>query len=154
VPPRTSRYITTMVAGKPSRREASTNDFVQKIYLEDQTALLVSDIQTLVGSIRGDADIREISTQISSINAIVGKVVARAQTNGHGRLVVRLGDCRERLLEANDTGRDLAQNGAQPGDRDWKMWSQTLPPIAFEIARETKDLVEHISQLAGGDDFS
>lgn len=127
---------------------------MQKIYLEDQTALLVSDIQTLVGSIRGDADIREITTQISSINAVVGKVIARAQTNGHGRMVVRLGECRERLLEAGDTGRDLAQNGVQPGERDWKMWSQTLPPIAFEIARETKDLVQEVGQLAGGDDFS
>lgn len=127
---------------------------MSKIYLEDQTALLVSDIQTLVGSIRGDADIREITAQISSINAIVGKIVARAQTNGHGRLVLRLGECRERLLEANDTGRDLAQDGAQPGDRDWKMWSQTLPPIAFEIARETKDLVQQVGQMAGADDFS
>ena len=127
---------------------------MSKIYLEDQTALLVSDIQTLVGSIRGDADIREITAQISSINAIVGKIVARAQTNGHGRLVLRLGECRERLLEANDTGRDLAQDGAQPGDRDWKMWSQTLPPIAFEIARETKDLAQQVGQMAGADDFS
>jgi hypothetical protein len=127
---------------------------VQKIYLEDQTALLVSDIQTLVGSIRADADIREITTQISSINAVVGKVVARAQTTGHGRMVTRLGECRERLLEANDTGRDLAQSGVQPGDRDWKMWSQTLPPIAFEIARETKELVQQVGQLAGADEFS
>ena len=127
---------------------------MQKIYLEDQTALLVSDIQTLVGSIRGDADIREITAQISSINAVVGKVVARAQTTGHGRMVARLGECRERLLEANDTGRDLAQNGVHPGERDWDMWAQTLPPIAFEIARETKDLVQHVGQLVGADDFS
>ncbi|KAK0384131.1 hypothetical protein NLU13_8220 [Sarocladium strictum] len=125
-----------------------------KIYLEDQTALLVSDIQTLVGSIRGDADIQEISAQISSINAVVGKIVARAQTTGHGGMVTRLSECRERLLESNDTGRDLAQNGTQPGDRDWKMWSQTLPPIAFEIARETKELVQHVGQLTGADDFS
>lgn len=127
---------------------------MQKIYLEDQTALLVSDIQTLVGSIRGDADIQEISAQISSINAVVGKIVARAQTTGHGGMVTRLSECRERLLESNDTGRDLAQNGTQPGDRDWKMWSQTLPPIAFEIARETKELVQHVGQLTGADDFS
>jgi hypothetical protein len=37
------------------------------------------------------------------------------------------------------------------------MWTQTLPPIAFEIARETKELVQRVDQLVlddGADDFA
>lgn len=116
--------------------------------------MLVSDIQNLVGTIRGEADIRQITTQIGSINAIVGKIVARAQTTGHGRLVTRLSECREHLLEAGESGKGMAQNGVEPSDRDWKMWTQTLPPIAFEIARETKALVQQVGDMADADDFS
>lgn len=125
-----------------------------KIYLEDQTAVLVQTIQNLVQLIRGDAGIDQITEEINAIAEVVGKVVAETETLGdEGReLTQRLGTCRERLLEAGDSGMDLAADGKDPGSREWRMWTQTLPPIAFEMARETKEVVTRLG--SGGDDFS
>lgn len=111
----------------------------------------MSDIQNLVGSIRSEADIRQITTQIGSISAIVGKIIAETYANSNTDMVTRLAECKERLLEAGERGQDMANIGVKPTDHEWRMWSQTLPPIAFEIAREAKELVQKTS---GSDDFS
>jgi hypothetical protein len=132
-----------------------------KLYLDDQTATLVQTIQNLVGSIRGEASINQISPQIQSIAAIVGQVVAQTEQSGNdGPHLDRLASCRQRLLEAGERGQSLAQAGRGPSDPQWRMWTQTLPPIAFEIARETKELVQRIDRLvlesggAAGDEFA
>lgn len=136
------------------RQAAANRQEDVKIYLEDQTAILVQTIQNLVQLIRGDAGIDQITDEINAIAEVVGKVVAETETLGdEGRgLTQRLGVCRERLLEAGDSGMDLAADGKDPGSREWRMWTQTLPPIAFEIARETKEVVMRLG--SGGDDFS
>jgi hypothetical protein len=127
-----------------------------KLFLADQSALLVSDIQNLVGLVRGDVGIQQISGGIDSINAVVGKIISETDASGFGNLVARLDDCRERLLEASQRGQDMARAGVDTGDRDWRMWSQTLPPIAFEINRETKELAQRFERFSpgGADDFS
>ncbi|KAH8165532.1 hypothetical protein CIB48_g2696 [Xylaria polymorpha] len=128
-----------------------------KIYLEDQTALMVQTIQGLVGSIRGDAPIQQINQEITSIAEVVGKVVAETEASGNaGEMVERLSACRQRLLEAGAHGKTLAARGLGENDREWRMWTQTLPPIAFELVRETKELVQRIDRLLSpaGEDFS
>ncbi|ROW07722.1 hypothetical protein VMCG_03545 [Cytospora schulzeri] len=133
--------------------DSKTEDL--KIYLDDQTAVLVQTIQSLVGSIRGDADINQIDPLIRSIVDTVGKVISETEAAGNGDMIGRLADSQQRLLEAGERGHDLAADGKGESDRDWRMWTQTLPPIAFEIARETKELVQRIDQLLGAnDDFS
>ncbi|OLN80998.1 Protein SPA2 [Colletotrichum chlorophyti] len=132
-----------------------------KIYLEDQTAILVQNIQNLVGSIRSDASIDQITSEINGIVEVVGKVISETQASGNGDMTARLAAGRERLLEASergldiDRGQDVGASGRN--DREWRMWTQTLPPIAFEIARETKELVQRVDRLVlnnGDDDFS
>ncbi|KAI1752671.1 hypothetical protein F4782DRAFT_111132 [Xylaria castorea] len=128
-----------------------------KIYLEDQTAIMVQTIQDLVGSIRGDAPIQQINQEISSIAEVVSKVVAETEASRNaGEMLERLSACRQRLLEAGDHGKNLAARGLGENDREWRMWTQTLPPIAFEIVRETKELVQRIDRLLSpaGEDFS
>lgn len=126
-----------------------------QVYLDDQTAVLVQTIQNLVGSIRGAADIDQISDQIESIVDTVGKVISAAESNGNGGDLGRLADCQQRLMEAGNFGQDLAADGKSEQDREWRMWTQTLPPIAFEIARETKELVQRVDRLINGaEDFS
>ncbi|KAI0444898.1 hypothetical protein F4803DRAFT_219746 [Xylaria telfairii] len=128
-----------------------------KIYLEDQTALMVQTIQGLVGSIRSDAPIQQINQEITSISEVVGKVVAETEASGNaGEMIERLSACRQRLLEAGAHGKTLAARGLGENDREWRMWTQTLPPIAFEIVRETKELVQRIDRLLSpaGEDFS
>lgn len=129
-----------------------------KIYLEDQTAIMVQTIQGLVGSIRGDAPIQQINQEITSIAEVVGKVIAETEASGNaGEMLERLSAYRQRLLEAGDHGKNLAARGLGESDREWRMWAQTLPPIAFEIVRETKDLVQRIDRMVlspAGEDFS
>ncbi|KAI1334635.1 hypothetical protein F5Y15DRAFT_409579 [Xylariaceae sp. FL0016] len=129
-----------------------------KIYLEDQTAIMVQTIQGLVGSIRGDASIGQINEEISSIVDVVGNVVAETEASGNGGdMLERLSSCRQRLIEAGEQGRELAAQGFGEQDREWRMWTQTLPPIAFEIVRETKELVQRIDRMvipSSSEDFS
>ncbi|ORY70200.1 uncharacterized protein BCR38DRAFT_481346 [Pseudomassariella vexata] len=147
-------------APNPSNGYRMRNDRAEdlKIYLEGQTDYLRDAINGLVASIRGDAPIAEINDEINSIADVVGKVVSETEASGHGDDAVdRLSDCRQRLLEAGEHGQDLASRGLDTGDREWRMWTQTLPPIAFELARETKELVQKIDRIAmsgGADDFS
>lgn len=125
------------------------------MYLDDQTANLVQTIQGLVSSIRGAADINQIDPQIRNIVDTVSKVISQTENAGHADLIGRLIDSQQRLMEAGDRGHDLADEGKGEGDREWRMWTQTLPPIAFEIARETKELVQRIDQLiVATDNFS
>ncbi|KAL2178762.1 uncharacterized protein P884DRAFT_196640 [Thermothelomyces heterothallicus CBS 202.75] len=139
-----------------------------KIYLEDQTAVLVQTVQNLVQLVRDDADIDRITREINAIADVVGQATAETQsvvgggpggtgTGTGAELVKRLTNCRERLTEAGNRGLELAAGGGDNKSREWRMWTQTLPPIAFEIARETKELVQRVGQLLldnGADDFA
>jgi hypothetical protein len=79
-------------------------------------------------------------------------------------IVKKLATLRQRVLDAGEKGRAIANEGREDdeGERAWRQWNQSLPPIAFEIARETKELVLRVDvidgdQTRGGnadDDFS
>lgn len=142
-----------------------------KIYLEDQTALLVQNIQSLVSSIRSEAGITAIETQINAIADVIGTVVQSTESamssspalrNQSEPIVRKLSTLRQRMMEAGQTGRAIADEGRDDdeGDRQWRTWNQSLPPIAFEIARETKELVLRVDIMdgdqnrGGDDDFS
>lgn len=129
-----------------------------KIYLEDQTAILVQTIQGLVSAVRGDANIQSINEEIYAIVDVVDRILSETERAGStDQSIDRLMACRERLLESGGSGQDLASRGLGADDREWRMWTQTLPPIAFEIARETKELVQRIDRLVmspAADDFS
>ncbi|KAL2063538.1 hypothetical protein VTL71DRAFT_5343 [Oculimacula yallundae] len=145
-----------------------------KIYLEDQTATLVQNIQSLVSSIRSEAGITAITTQINAIADVVGTVVSSTENamsstgnsvlRTQGEPIVRkLANIRQRLIDAGKIGRDIANEGRDDdeGERAWRAWNQSLPPIAFEIARETKELVLRVDVIdgdrggqGGDDDFS
>lgn len=134
---------------------------------------MVQNIQSLVSSIRSEAGISAISTQINAIADVVGTVVSSTETamssTGNGVLrtqgepiVRKLAGIRQRLIDAGKTGRDIADEGRddEEGERAWRAWNQSLPPIAFEIARETKELVLRVDVIdgdrgqGGDDDFS
>ncbi|KAM0556696.1 hypothetical protein ACHAPJ_005754 [Fusarium lateritium] len=128
-----------------------------KIYLEDQNALLSADIQKLVNTIRGDAEMRQITGEIGAINAIVSRIISETQAYGFGEMATQLAHCRARLLESADQGQDMANIGMDTNSHEWRMWVQTLPPIAFGLARESKELVQQVDDLARPgrpDDFS
>lgn len=92
-------------------------------------------------------------------------VTGNASLRTQGEPIVRkLASIRSRLIEAGEEGKRIAIEGRddEEGDRIWRQWNQRLPPIAFEIARETKELVLRVDVIDGeqngqrspGDDFS
>lgn len=133
----------------------------------------MQDIQSLVKSIRAEAGITAISSQITAIADVVGKVVSSTETamssSGNaplrtqgGPILKELSSCRQRLMEAGERGRAIADEGREDdeGEREWRAWNQSLPPIAFEIAKQTKKLVMEVDVIdgeqerRGDDDFS
>lgn len=62
-------------------------------------------------------------------------------------VVERLEAVQKRLVEAGEEGQAIV--GTDPGD-DFRRWAGGLPPIAFEIARETKELVQRVDGIDVG----
>ena len=132
------------------------------MFLEDQTEGLVQSIQSLVSSIRIADEPQHIREQLGSIIHIVGRVVKQSQSviDSTGNMMLRdqiepsvmtLAGCRARLSVANDDGEGIQEHSA------WKEFTNILPPLAFEIARETKELVHGVDRVLGhervDDDF-
>ncbi|KAI9757792.1 MAG: component of the polarisome [Chaenotheca gracillima] len=143
-------------------RETDSDLEELKIFLENQTEALVRSIQSLVGSIRADGGMPAIRNHISDISVVVQDVVSSTEHAMDGSdhpsfrdhiepVVGKLSDCRTRLLKASSDGENVNNNPAMLKDVVNK-----LPPLAFEIARETKELVQRIDQLendgAGSED--
>lgn len=123
-----------------------------QLYLEDQTEGLVHSIQSLVASIRAEEDMKNIRNHINAIASVVGKVVSSTENymNQLGNpalgdraepIVRTLADCRTKLLNAGVDGESI-----RDPDR-LRDFTNKLPPLAFEIARETKELVQRIDQI-------
>lgn len=134
------------------------------MYLEDQTDGLVQSITSMVDAIRNDdatATIRGHITMIAGAIDNVGSSVERTAnepssyqaslTDKSQSIVSILHDCRAQLVQAST---DLTVYEGKP---ESKMVTQQLPPLAFQIARETKELVSRIMAIEVGrrdDDFS
>ncbi|KAH7034653.1 uncharacterized protein B0I36DRAFT_360154 [Microdochium trichocladiopsis] len=141
------------------RPEQNGNDLEDlRLFISGQSDSLVQSIQTLVDYVRRDSPMEEIDAQINAVGDVVNNILYETESVGRiDDIQDRLSACRQRLFEAGDQGKDLASRGLKAGDREWRMWTQTLPPIAFELARETKELMQRIDRLADGaaaEDFS
>ena len=125
---------------------------------------MVQNIQGLVGSIRSETGIVVISAQITSIASIVGQVISSTekaiQETGNAELrdqgdpiLRRLGGVRQRLLAAGEEGKGVVRReggGDGGGNGEYRRWAGGLPPLAFEIARETKELVQRVEGIDVG----
>jgi G protein-coupled receptor kinase-interacting protein 1 len=134
-----------------------------QLYLEDQTEGLVQSIQALVASIRAEDDISTIRGHISAISTVVGNVVNSTDNSMNkpdanpalrecaSPIIQTLAKCRDRLSKAGTDGVNITDSN------NLREVTSKLPPIAFEIARETKELVQQIDQIefdgGDGDDF-
>lgn len=135
----------------------------QQFYLEDQTALLVQTIQSLVSAIRSESGLSAVTAELTSISTIITTIVAsvestafssptptlRTSTSG---IIEKLNACKLKVLEAGRKGVSIAEmeDSDGRGEMEWRVWTQSLPPIAFEIARETKELVQRVDAIDGG----
>jgi len=124
----------------------------RQAYLEDQTDTLVTSIQSLVASIRGEKEIHVIRDHINVIANVVGKVVSSTESTVHQvdnpllteraePVIQNLAGCQTKLVNA---GIDSENIRDAAGLREF---TNKLPPLAFEIARETKELVQRIDRI-------
>lgn len=137
-------------------------NIVLQLYVEDQTEGLVQSIQALVASIRAEDGLTTIRTHVSAISSIVTNVSSSTEHFIHkpeanpvlqqraGPIIEKLDQHRARLMGTATDGEE-ATSAEQVRDITNK-----LPPIAFEIARETKELVQRLDpgdQDESEDDF-
>lgn len=124
-----------------------------KIYLDNQTEGLVHSIHALVGSVRADESVSIIRDHTGDIATLVGKVITSTETaiSNTGNETLRdraepvlhtLSDCKTRLLNTNTDGESIREPARL------KEHNNRLPPMAFEIARETKELVHRVEQIS------
>lgn len=88
---------------------------------------------------------------LSSTEAAINKTGNDSLRDGAEPIMRTLSDCRSRLLDANAESATINDTGKL------KDFHNRLPPMAFEIARETKELVHRVEQIyneaADDDDF-
>ena len=119
---------------------------------------MVQSIQSLVASIRSEQGMNIVQTHISTISGVVANVVTSTENLIHERsgdialreksepIIQSLDECRGRLMNTAAAGQDVTT------PEQLREVTNQLPPIAFEIARQTKELVQRLETLAQGDD--
>lgn len=137
-----------------------------RMYIEDQTTTLVSTIQTLVSTVRtplpSPPTISTSLSQMAAISHTIINAIDRSMTSNPelrqqaDEIVNRLAKAREQVLDRLDEAGQMPEDGPMGEDeeRGWVGWCKGLPPLAFEVARETKELVGVVEGLAGEDDFA
>ncbi|CDM33505.1 hypothetical protein DTO013E5_7368 [Penicillium roqueforti] len=134
-----------------------------KLYVEDQTDGMVQQIQALVASIRAEDNLQTVQTHVSAISNVVANVVSATEQLMRERsgditlrqtsepVIAALDQCRGRLAATAGEGQDATT------PEQLHELTNKLPPIAFEIARQIKDLVQRLeaTSVATGeeDDF-
>lgn len=119
---------------------------------------MVQSIQSLVASIRAEEGMNTIETHVSAIANVVANVVTSTEHLIHDRsddtalrersepVVQALDQCRGRLMGTSAEGHDVSSH------EQLREITNQLPPIAFEIARQTKELVQRFESLTHGDE--
>ncbi|KAJ5130381.1 Spa2 homology (SHD) of GIT [Penicillium bovifimosum] len=121
-----------------------------KLYVEDQTDGMVQQIQALVASIRAEDNLQSVQTHVTAISDVVANVVTATEHLMRERsadvslrqasepVIAALDQCRSRLATTAGEGEDVTN------PEQLRELTNKLPPIAFEIARQTKDLVQRL----------
>ncbi|KAJ5406596.1 hypothetical protein N7465_007880 [Penicillium sp. CMV-2018d] len=121
-----------------------------KLYVEDQTDGMVQQIQALVASIRAEDNMHTVQTHVSAISNVVANVVSATEhlmRERSGDIALR--QTSEPVIAALDQFRGRLTATAGEGEdattpEQLREITNKLPPLAFEIARQTKDLVQRL----------
>lgn len=118
---------------------------------------MVQSIQSLVASIRAEHGMNSVQAHVSAISDVVANVVSSTEHLIHERGDVALRERSEPVLQALDECRGRLMGTAAEGHdglnpEQMREVTNQLPPIAFEIARQTKELVQRLETLAHGDE--
>jgi hypothetical protein len=133
-----------------------------QLYMEDQSHQLVESIQILIEAIRREEAMSNIRNNIDRIVNAVENVLEtstkgatepspyqndwRSQTSP---IHQNLEGGKQRLVQASA---DCEMHERSPSAKEF---TSSLPPLAFQVARETRELVRRVQELKSGeDDFS
>lgn len=129
-----------------------------KLYVEDQTGALVQSIQALVASIRAEESLTTVGTHVSAISSVITNVASSTEhliskpgvdhnlQERAGPTLQALDYHKHRLLETTAE----AESASSP--EQLREATNKLPPIAFEVAHETKELVQRLDPVQYDDD--
>lgn len=93
-----------------------------------------------------------VKEHLDDISVIVGKIVRESEDTMQGSKQTAVQDrtnpvvqtliaCRALLMDASVEG-----NGIQDGT-EWKEFTKKLPPLAFDVARQTKELMQRLNAV-------
>ena len=123
-----------------------------QIFVENQTEDLLQSIQSLVGSIRADDSPATVKKHLDDISIVVGKIVRETEhtTQSSQRAAVKdrtdsivqvLTASRARLMDASVEGNSIQDSA------EFKEFTKKLPPLAFDVARQTKELMQRLNPV-------
>lgn len=120
--------------------------------LEDGTEGLVRSIQSLHANVRSDADPTAVKPHLDAITTIVGKMVSETQHTTQRTSNKELRDQVDPVVKMLVTSRTKMMEASAKcaGMHDMQIlrrFNETLPPLAFDIARETRELVQRLDHL-------
>lgn len=129
---------------------------ILQIFLDEQTEALVHSIQSLVSTIRSDGPPDMIRAHMKSISTVVARVVGETQATASERsnpeLRVKTDAALANLARHREILYDVEKSGDSiKSDDGWKVWTGELPPLAFEVAREVKELVMRVEDVGFGE---
>lgn len=144
------------------RLEARILIIISQVFLEDQTDGLVQAITSLVESIRADDSPATVKSNTEAIVSILSRIISESQmaiTESPDDEALR--ETADPIMDSLARLRDRLSNAVEELDkiRDaarWKEFSKSIPPLAFQVARETRALVGKLEALGvdgGEDDF-
>lgn len=122
-----------------------------QVFLETQTEGIVESIQKLLQSIRADGDMQTLRYHVGDITSVVTRVVSSTETTmtqpGNNKLrergdwiVANLSACTSKMVALSEEGEPI--DG--PAGKEFK---GRLAALAFDLARETKDLVRTVEEI-------
>lgn len=122
-----------------------------QIFLETQAEGIVESIQSLLSRIRADGDMQALRNHVTNITDVVARVVDNTHTamaqDGNDKLrergdwiVANLSGCSDKMTAMSEEGEPV--DG--PADKEFR---GRLAALAFDLARETKDLVRTVEEI-------
>ncbi|RPB03101.1 hypothetical protein L873DRAFT_1787237 [Choiromyces venosus 120613-1] len=134
-------------AGKP----VESNVEELRILLETQMEGIVESIQSLLTAIRADGDMQTLRKHVDDITTVVWKVLQSTENSmqqpGNGTLRDRGGWIVANLSKCIQSMGDLSNEGEPIDGPAGREFGGRLASLAFDLVRETKDLVRTVEEI-------
>ncbi|KAI5789489.1 hypothetical protein FPQ18DRAFT_261537 [Pyronema domesticum] len=123
------------------------------LFLESRTTSIVEAIHLLLESIKSDSTLPLISQHISSISVIISTILSSTEAamvnpllKERGEwIIANLSGCRDKMKMMEEREQKVEWNRRIP-DKEFK---SKLAGLAFDMARETKELVRCVEEVEG-----